>query len=218
MYMYMWYILTCEYGCFHKPLWICVHVYEKVCINSLIVGESNHWICTCSSSKEKSTVIVMDSLGLFMDLNNSTLLQISKIYNSTVPRNESSLKIRKLSVQQQKGSLDCGVFSVAYAVEVCMGRNPQYAFFDQEKMRQHLCICLSEGTLKPFPGMSSRSEELPRPALTLITVKLYCKCRMPEEYDDMVCCDVCDRWYHFQCLNLRSENLPKKWMCYSCAI
>ena len=183
---------------------------------SLIVGASNHWICTCYSSKERSTVMVMDSLGLFMGLNESTLLQVSKIYNSTVPKHESSLKIRKLSVQQQRGSLDCGVFSVAYAVEICMGRNPQHALFDQEKMRQHLYLCLSNGALKPFPGISSRSEDLPRPTVSLTTVELYCKCRMPEEYDDMVCCDVCDRWFHMCCMNLRSDTLPDKWMCYSC--
>ena len=54
--------------------------------------------------------MVMDSLGLFMGLSESTRLQICRIYNSIVPHHESSLKISKLSVQQQKGYLDCVCF------------------------------------------------------------------------------------------------------------
>ena len=69
--------------------------------------------------------------------------------------------------------------------------------------------------VRALPGISGRSKDLPRPAVSLITVELYCKCSMPEEYDDMVCCDGCDRWFH---MNLRSDNVPKKWMCYSCTI
>ena len=74
-----------------------------------------------------------------------TLLQISKIYNSIVPPDESFLKIHKLPVQQQKGVLDCGLFAIAFALEICMGKNPQYILFEQTKMRQHLHSCLSEG-------------------------------------------------------------------------
>lgn len=139
----MYIICKCDSFC----MWISVYVYNTKSMCSFTVGETNHWIRTCYSSKERSTVMVMDSLGLFTGLNDSTLLQVSKIYNSTAPKHESSLKIRKLSIQQQKGSLDCGVFSSAYAVEVCMGRN---VLFDQEKMRQHLHICFSNGVLKIF--------------------------------------------------------------------
>ena len=78
---------------------------------------------------------------------NSTILQISKIYRVQ----DSTLEIENVSVQQQKGRTKCGVFAVAYAVEVCLGRNPQYSLFDQTKMRPHLYECLSQGVLKPFP-------------------------------------------------------------------
>ena len=97
-------------------------------------------MCTCSL-KGSSTVMVMDSMALFLSLNNSTILQISKIYR--VPNCNFTLEIRTVSVQQQKGSSDCGVFAVAYAVEVCLGRNPQYARFDQTRMRNHLYECLT---------------------------------------------------------------------------
>ena len=201
----------------HTGTYYIIYTYRNFIILSLYIGETNHWLCTCSS-RGNATVMVMDSLGLFMGLSESTRLQICRIYNSIVPHHESSLKISKLSVQQQKGYLDCGVFSIAYAVEVCLGRNPQYAFFDQRKMRQHLYLCLNQGVLKLFPRISGHSEELPRPSLSSIDITLYCKCKMPESYDDMVCCDGCDKWYHFKCINLRSNHLPKKWICPSCTL
>jgi hypothetical protein len=166
-------------------------------VQILHTGETEHWVCTCSL-KGSSAVMVMDSMALFLSLNNSTILQISKIYR--VPN--STLEIRTVSVQQQKGSSDCGVFAVAYAVEVCLGRNPQYARFDQTRMRNHLYECLTEGVMKPFPR--SDYETLPRPSPLVLHIKIYCECRMPEDYDEnMVCCDGCEDWYHMSCVNLK---------------
>lgn len=171
-------------------------------------------MCTCSL-KGSLAVMVMDSMALFLSLNNSTILQISKIYR--VPNCNSTLEIHTLSVQQQKGSLDCGVFAVAYAVEICLGRNPQYARFDQTRMRNHLYECLTEGVMKPFPR--NKSETLPRPSPLVRYIKIYCKCRMPEYYDEnMVCCDGCEAWYHMSCVNLKKKNLPEKWLCHVCEV
>ena len=176
----------------------------------LFLGETEHWVCTCSL-KGSSAVMVMDSMALFLSLNNSTILQISKIYRV------STLEIRTVSVQQQKGSLDCGLFAVAFAVEVCLGRNPQYAKLDQSKMRNHLYECLTERVMKPFPRSSS--ETLPRPSPLVRYIKIYCKCRMPEDYDEkMVCCDGCEDWYHMSCVNLKKKELPEIWFCHVCEV
>ena len=175
-------------------------------------GETEHWVCTCSM-KGSSAVMVMDSMALFLSLNNSTILQISKIYRVL----NSTLEIRAVSVQQQKGSIDCGIFAIAYAVEVCLGRNPQYARFDQTRMRNHLYECLTEGVMKPFPRCDT--ETLPRPSPSVLYIKIYCKCRMPEDYDEnMVCCDGCDNWYHMSCVNLKKNKLPERWLCHVCGI
>ena len=92
----------------------------------------------------------MDSLGSFMSLNLPTVLQICKIYS--IPK-QASLKLKKLPVQQQNGAVDCGLFAVAYAVEVCYGYSPSVVSFDQRKMRTHLHQCLSKGMIVPFPKM-----------------------------------------------------------------
>ena len=189
-----------------------------------LLGETEHWVCTCSL-KGSSAVMVMDSMALFLSLNNSTILQISKIYR--VPNCNSTLEIRTVSVQQQKGSSDCGLVgavadcgldgAVVYAVEVCLGRNPQYARFDQTRMRNHLYECLTEGVMKPFPR--SDYETLPRPSPLVLYIKIYCKCRMPEDYDEnMVCCDGCEDWYHMSCVNLKINKLRERWLCHVCEV
>ena len=62
----------------------------------LYVGSTDHWICTYCM-KSSSVVQVMDSLST-SDVKTSLdiLLQIAKIYKST-------LQINRLSVQQQVG-------------------------------------------------------------------------------------------------------------------
>jgi hypothetical protein len=78
-------------------------------------------------------------------------LQISNLYS--IPANHSALMIKRQSVQQQKGCVDCGLFAIVYAVEVCSRRNPEEAIFVQEKIRSHLLQCLSKGVVMPFPDM-----------------------------------------------------------------
>ena len=89
----------------------------------------------------------MDSLGLFMSLNVFTVLQIAKIYS--LPQSQSVLQIHKMSVQQQQGTLDCGLFAIAFAVEVCSGRNPQCASFTRKNVSISIFV-LQKECLRPF--------------------------------------------------------------------
>ena len=127
----------------------------KLCIMNVFLG-SNHWVCT--SSQRAGVVHVMDSLSLFFPLNQSTCLQISKIYSFS----KSHLRIQTCSVQQQIGSHDCGLFAIATALEICCGNNPELATFDQQMMRSHLIDCFKKRRLSSFPKMNQ--ESLPRPS------------------------------------------------------
>ena len=145
--------------------------------------------------------MMMDSLSLFIG---STIFQICNIYK--VPRTKSILKIQRLAVQQQ-GVSDCGLFAVAYAMEVCAGSNPEHVQFDQCRMRNHLYDCLRHGAMTAFPKIQAY-EHLPRPTPSVKNIKVYC--RMPDDYDNqMVCCNQCDEWFHLACLNLRSRDVNK---------
>ena len=71
--------------------------------------------------------------------------------------------------------------------------------------------------MKPFPR--SKTETLPRPSPLVRYIKIYCKCRMPEDYDEnMVCCDGCEDWYHLSCVNLKKNKLPERWLCHVCEV
>ena len=119
-----------------------------------------------------------------------------------------SLHVKCLCVRQQHGTLDCGVFSIAYAVERCFGHNPEKAHY-KKLMRRYLSECFSKHRLTPFP--ESQSEELlPRPTQNTFTVKLYCTCKMPAR---CLSCNLCGQWYHCSCMQIESENVPDYWEC-----
>lgn len=156
----------------------------------------------------------MDSKSLVSDLNENTLLQIANLYSFTTV--SSTLKVQCLSVQQQRGVVDCGLFSVAMAVEVCFDKKPEAASFNQGLMRSHLLNCLQEKRIQVFPKMRQK-ESLPRPPRRNYMITLYCLCRMPEELDEvMILCDSCESWYHCSCVSIDPENIPDSWICASC--
>ena len=56
---------------------------------------------------------------------------------------------------KQHGSTDCGLFSIAYAIDLLHGNNPQDYTYDQNKMRQHLITCFETKKMLPFPKFSN---------------------------------------------------------------
>ena len=115
----------------------------------------------------------------------------------------SILKIQRMNVQQQISGRDCGCFAVAFALEVCHGRNPCDASLDQGQMLVHLYKCLQRGEITAFPQTSVVLETVPRPKSQLFTDAIYCYCGMPDEYNtDMIECDRCNGWVHFSCAGI----------------
>ena len=75
----------------------------------------------------------------------------------------------------QSNSIDCGVYAVAFLIDLCHGRDPascQYA--GSKELCQHLVICFGNGHMSPFPATST----LKKNAL-LKELNVYCKCRLP---------------------------------------
>ena len=180
----------------------------KFVYNSLqfCTGES-HWICVYCDHGE---ICVLDSLAYVSSLPESAIIQVAKLYPSN-----SKLIVKRLAVQQQNGYHDCGLFSIAFAVEVCSGRNPERISFVQEAMRSHLLECLSTGIMKAFPKMPTSQESIPRPKSGILQVELFCSCNMPAQYDtEMIQCDRCGQWFHFSCVKL--DSAPEQWLCFQC--
>ena len=64
---------------------------------------------------------------------------------------ESVLGIILPSVQQQPNCVDCGVFAIAFAVDILNGFAEIGKRFDVGKMRSHLLKCLEEEEFTLFP-------------------------------------------------------------------
>ena len=60
-------------------------------------------------------------------------------------------KIKLLPSQKQKGSDDCGVFAICFAVAIAFGLNPGTLHVRQEEMRTHLVNCFNKEQFSPFP-------------------------------------------------------------------
>ena len=43
------------------------------------------------------------------------------------------------------------------------------------------------------------------------------KCVAPDN-DEMVQCDICDRWCHFECANVKADIANKDWVCSVCSL
>ena len=46
-----------------------------------------------------------------------------------------------MSVHMQAGGCDCGLFAIAFATALSLGKHPGQYLFDQGKMRRHLWNC-----------------------------------------------------------------------------
>jgi len=83
---------------------------------------------------------------LFTRLDADTRTTIMKIFGLKKPRD-----IIIMSVQQQTGSTDCGVFVIAVMTSLAHDEDPSEIKYIQEEMRQHLLECITEGDLTCFP-------------------------------------------------------------------
>ena len=42
-----------------------------------------------------------------------------------------------------------------------------------------------------------------------------CKCKSPS-FGQMIECNICNNWFHFECVKIDEFNIPKKWICEHC--
>ena len=63
----------------------------------------------------------------------------------------SVLELRILQIQQQKYSINCGIFAIAHAIEILHDENVENSSFSVALMRDHLLVCLQFQKFSPFP-------------------------------------------------------------------
>ena len=98
-------------------------------------------------------------------------------------------------------------------ISVAMGKNPHNNDYNQSRMRSHLEECFEKEELSLF---SPSLVPVKRSRLRHLFVKVYCFCKRPESYDDMVECEGCSTWFHFKCVGLCSSSNTDNWKCSTC--
>ena len=167
---------------------------------------------------QKGEVVLIDSMSKSRPTR-LLILQIAEVFQVTM--DSEYLRVKQLNVQQQEGVVDCGLFAIAFAAQMCYKRNPSLAIFDQSKMRKHLFDSIIKGEITPFPQQSQLPlslRPLPLFSCPIFSFKVYCYCRLTDDYDtDMIQCIECDKWLHFACVGVLppvDHNLT--WKCPEC--
>ena len=80
---------------------------------------------------------IYDSLNLEPDSQVKSQICATLKYEGTIVREN------KVPVQQQHGSMDCGLSAIANNVALCFGYEPNNILFRQDRMRNHLISCLA---------------------------------------------------------------------------
>ena len=195
--------------------------YPKAQLFHQILHDSNHWILISTINSPPPTVMVFDS-GFHGQISPCIQKQTASILRTLASKVIFSVQ----PVQQQTNSCDCGVFAIAFLVDLLFGVDPTTVKFDVGKMRSHLYSCLQSGKFEhPFPKIEGKHEH-DLPNNLVIEVPVYCVCRMPYFEDDdevrefqMADCDRCHQWYHRSCVGVPDYVFKQKnkfWFCSKC--
>jgi polycystin 1L2 len=169
---------------------------------------SNHWI---ASAKLCDTIYIMDSA--YAKLTGSTQLQLAALYAE--PNTDMTINVP--TVQKQSPG-NCGMFAIANAVQFCFSRfcGEKQSQYKTKQMRQHTIECLENGKFTPFPSNTLSCRR--RNKVKKVVINIACRqCHLPDIFDNMVCCDTCDKWLHNGCTkNQRFVKQTNEFVCHMC--
>lgn len=122
-----------------------------------ILYSQSHWV-VASSIDESNTIYLYDSMAI----NSSKVtLRQKKLFRQICllrATQYATLRIVAPGIQQQPNGIDCGVYAIANAVELCF--NPTVDMttikFDHKLLRKHLMECIKIESFSPFPKTSKR--------------------------------------------------------------
>jgi hypothetical protein len=176
----------------------------------------DHWITSCQDPN--GTIYVLDSMN-GKTLTTSVEIQMSMIYG----KGKTVVPVKIPNVQQQKNSIDCGVFAIVFMVEFCfnnfIGRDN--VNFDTYTMRDHLIKCIESQQFSPFPKTKpTRTKVLSLKNTSVnFSIEKECtaRCNLPNLFEDMVCCDRCSAWYHYGCVLSNNSNTFSGSLSFTCS-
>ena len=110
----------------------------------------HHWVLLSSIYLK---IAIHDSLNL--QPTDFLLNQIRQLFSC----DNSMPNFEQIKCYEQVGSTDCGLFAIAYAVDILNGNNVYDLIYDQNKMREHLIACFEQRKITTFPLYEKRNTE-----------------------------------------------------------
>ncbi|KAL5479400.1 hypothetical protein EMCRGX_G022920 [Ephydatia muelleri] len=157
-----------------------------------IVSDS-HWV---TSARLGGTVTLFDCRKVGSHISSTLTHQLCQVYRTSICESagNSFLAVNVATVQKQRGSDDCGVFAIAFALHAALGHCLEEFEFDQATMRDHLLKCYTTRNITSFP-----TKKVKRASHTLImNIDVFCSCQRPDTYGDMMQCGLCEQWFHIK--------------------
>ena len=108
------------------------------------------------------------------------------------------------------------MFAISFAATLAAGKHPSAFLFHQRKMREHLHTCLSNNEWSMFSTTRSEGRENKSRVKAVKEIELFCDCRMPASFADMVECSRCQQWYHMK-ICVVVEDVDSNWYCRYCS-
>ena len=184
-------------------------------VQVIFVG-GNHWACLSNVFCEQENIIELyDSMP--SHISSTIKEQAATILHCEAP----NFTIRVVNVQQQERGDSCGLFAMAIAYDLCNRKDPFLSTYNEARLRSHLLSCFQQERISRFPGgnPSRRRKRI----LDEISVDVFCNCRYPDidittHLGNMVCCSVCNEWFHEGCEDIPSNVFTETvdWICSSC--
>ena len=115
-----------------------------------------HWI-TLSNwfSEDPRDIIIYDSRYYEPSYRTTRFLfSFSKLLYSPLIADNSHIQnvlVYMAPVQEQSDSISCGIFAIAFAVEILNNKMPENAHFSESLMRKHLAYCIKQRQFSRFP-------------------------------------------------------------------
>ena len=140
---------------------------RKISFLQILYG-NYRWVIVFGNEKSEISFYDSPSNG------NTPRVFLHQICHITQPAtNKISVKVQL--VQQQSNQVDCGVFSIAFAVTLALGDNSALVTYEQTSLRFHLDKCLKLDKFFPYPVLNGKRQK--RAKEITITKDVYCTCR-----------------------------------------
>ena len=113
----------------------------------------------------------------------------------------NAVHLHFMDVDKQTNHSDCGLYAIAYAIDLCRDEDVCFRKYDTVLMRQHLSKCLESRRISAFPSSDRSSSHV----VAKKSINVRCYCRMLDA-GVMIQCNSCNEWFHKKC----GMSIPKK--------